>query len=146
MSRSSPRVVQNMTEEDHHQRMNKMHYMGIYVYMYMYEKQRIREPLSRSFKKKNSFFLYSSSSYRNILSPSHLYFPPSANYLVIECEEAESHRLNYHSEAPSARSVPWLIVYRPATVERTPRGANGEAVPQSTYFECRNEQREVTCT
>jgi len=34
--------------------------------------------------------------------------PPSVNYLVIECEEAESHRLNYHS----CRATGGLIVYR----------------------------------
>jgi len=52
---------------------------------------------------------------------------PSVNYLVIECEEAESHRLNYHSSAEPPAAL--LFIAITGTQERGKGGAgSGEIV------------------
>lgn len=43
------------------------------------------------------FYYYSLLSRPKLSSSSSSTPSPAGNYLVIECEEAESHRLNYHS-------------------------------------------------
>lgn len=54
------------------------------------------------------------------------------NYLVIECEEAESHRLNYHSW----RATGGLIVYRHSGDVGMRKGRAPEIIPRSPPLSC----------